>query len=49
VGVGAALRLWDLGSSRLSYDESFTAMAGRLPISTLFGYLRDHDSHPPLD
>ena len=24
-------------------------MAGRLPIPTLFGYLRDHDSHPPLD
>lgn len=49
VVAGGALRLWDLGSSRLSYDESFTAMAGRLPLSTLFAYLRDHDSHPPLD
>jgi hypothetical protein len=49
VVAGSVLRLWGLGSSRLSYDESFTAMAGRLPVSTLFGYLRAHDSHPPLD
>lgn len=47
--AAAVLRLWDLGASRLNYDESFTAMAGRLPLSGLFEYLRVHDSHPPLD
>ncbi len=49
VATGAVLRLWDLGASRLNYDESFTAMAGRLPIVQLFGFLRRSDSHPPLD
>jgi hypothetical protein len=49
VAIGAVLRLWGLGANRLGYDESFTAMAGRLPIGSLFGYLRTHDSHPPLD
>jgi hypothetical protein len=47
--VGAAVRLWGLGSSRLNYDESFTAMAGRLPLGDLFRHLRVNDSHPPLD
>ena len=47
--AAAALRLWDLGANRLNYDEAFTAMAGRLPLSGLFEYLRVHDSHPPLD
>ncbi len=47
--VGAAFRLWGLGANRLGYDEAFTAMAGRLPLGSLFGYLRAHDSHPPLD
>jgi hypothetical protein len=49
VGAGAVLRLWDLGAFRLSYDESFTAVAGRLPVGRMFGFLRVHDSHPPLD
>lgn len=49
VVLGAVLRLWGLGASRLNYDESFTAMAGRLPLSNLFAFLRAHDSHPPLD
>ena len=49
VGVGGVLRFWGLGASRLSYDESFTAMAGRLPLGSLFDFLRLHDSHPPLD
>jgi hypothetical protein len=49
VVAGAVLRLWDLGMSKLSYDESFTAMAGRLPTSRLFAFLTAHDSHPPLD
>jgi hypothetical protein len=49
VVVGAGLRLWALGANRLNYDESFTAMAGRLPLGSLFTYLRANDSHPPLD
>ena len=49
VVMGAALRLWGLGANRLNYDESFTAMAGRLPLGSLFSYLRTNDSHPPLD
>ena len=49
VVVGAAVRLWGLGANRLGYDEAFTAMAGRLPLGSLFSYLRADDSHPPLD
>ncbi|MEP6623569.1 MAG: hypothetical protein ABJC79_03945, partial [Acidimicrobiia bacterium] len=49
VVVGAWLRVAGLGSSRLAYDESFTAMAGRLSLGHLFTYLSQHDSHPPLD
>ena len=49
VGGGALLRLWGLGRSRLGYDESFTAMAGRQPLSRMFAFLTAHDSHPPLD
>src|SRR5579863_8601968 len=47
--AGAVLRLWGLGSSPLNFDESFTAMAGRLPLGGMFDFLRAHDSHPPLD
>ena len=49
VVLGASVRLWALGANRLGYDEAFTAMAGRLPLGSLFPYLRAHDSHPPLD
>jgi hypothetical protein len=49
VAVGAAFRLWRLGASRLNYDESFTAMAGRMPLGAMFTHLRLSDSHPPLD
>lgn len=49
VAAGALLRLWHLGDSRLGYDESFTAMAGRRSLGSMFGYLTAHDSHPPLD
>ena len=49
VTVGAVFRLWGLGANRLNYDEAFTAMAGRLPVGSLFPFLRTHDSHPPLD
>lgn len=49
VAVGAGFRLWRLGSSRLNYDEAFTAMAGRLPFGAMVKHLRLGDSHPPLD
>ncbi len=49
VGVGLVVRLWELGRNRFGYDESFTAMAGRMPFGSLFAYLRARDSHPPLD
>ncbi len=49
VALGAVFRLWNLGQSKLNYDESFTAMAGRLPVGRLFAFLTAHDSHPPLD
>lgn len=49
VGIAAVLRLWGLGAWHLNYDESFTAMAGRLPLDRLFTYLAHNDSHPPLD
>jgi hypothetical protein len=49
VALGAVVRFWGLGANRLGYDESFTAMAGRLPLGSLFSYLRANDSHPPLD
>ena len=47
--LGAVLRLWHLGTSSLGFDESFTGMVGRLPLGSIFGFLRAHDSHPPLD
>ena len=49
VALGVVLRAWRLGFNGLSYDESFTAMAARLPIDHLFHFLRTQDSHPPLD
>ncbi len=49
VVLGAIARLWDLGGTRLGYDEAFTAMAGRMPLGSMFAYLRTNDSHPPLD
>jgi hypothetical protein len=49
VVVGAGFRFWGLGAHRLGFDDAFTTMASRLAPSRLFGYLRLHDSHPPLD
>lgn len=49
VALGGGLRFVGLGASRLNYDESFTVMAGRLPLGRLFDFLRTNDSHPPLD
>jgi hypothetical protein len=47
--VGILLRAWRLGFNGLTYDESFTAMAARLPLDRMFDYLRTQDTHPPLD
>jgi hypothetical protein len=49
VAIGVALRAWRLGFNGLSYDESFTAMAARLPLDRLLDHLRNQDTHPPLD
>ncbi len=49
VVVGAVIRFWHLGSTALNFDESFTAMTGRLPLGSIFGFLRNNDSHPPFD
>jgi len=49
VVIGAVARLWKLGAAPLNFDESYTAMVGRLPLGEVFGFLRAHDSHPPLD
>jgi hypothetical protein len=49
VAVGIALRGWRLGFNGLTYDESFTAMAARLPVGRLVELLRTQDTHPPLD
>lgn len=49
VAIGVALRVWRLGFNGLSYDESFTAMAARLPLDQLLDHLRNQDTHPPLD
>jgi uncharacterized membrane protein len=47
--VGAIARLWRLGATSLNFDESYSGMAGRLPLGSLLEFLRNHDSHPPLD
>jgi hypothetical protein len=49
VALGIVLRCWDLGRNGLTFDESFTAAAGRRSVESLFTYLRHNDSHPPLD
>jgi uncharacterized membrane protein len=49
VVVGAIARFWGVGAASLDFDESYSAMVGRLPFGSVFGFLRNHDSHPPLD
>lgn len=46
--AGVVLRWWGLGSTRPSFDESFTAVYASHP-GALFTALRLHDAHPPLD
>ena len=47
--VGVLLRVWGIGSTRLSFDETFTATVARLPVGAMWAYLRHADAHPPLD
>jgi uncharacterized membrane protein len=49
VVVGGFVRVWHLGVTILSFDESFTAMIGRRGVGSAVDYLRHFDSHPPLD
>ncbi|MDQ1430355.1 MAG: mannosyltransferase, partial [Actinomycetota bacterium] len=49
VAIGAALRLLWSTTFGLSFDETFTAMAGRRSLGNLFDFLSHQDSHPPLD
>ena len=46
---GVLLRVWRAGVNGLTFDETFTAMAGRRSITDLLAFLRSADSHPPLD
>lgn len=38
-----------MGGQDLTFDEAFTASAARKPVGELFTFLRDSDTHPPLD
>jgi hypothetical protein len=49
VVLGVALRVVWIARNGPSFDESFTAMAGRRSVGGLFDFLRTSDSHPPLD
>ncbi len=49
VAVGVLLRVWRAGVNGLTFDETFTAMAGRRSVGDLLAFLRSADSHPPLD
>ena len=40
---------WNLGGHTLNFDETFTATAARRSLGSLVDFLRQHDSHPPLD
>ena len=46
--VGAVLRLWDLGATPLSIDETYTALAGRLGAVDLVRHIDATDPHGPL-
>jgi uncharacterized membrane protein len=49
VVAGAVLRVWWALSCGLTFDETFTAMAGRRSLTAMLDYLATTDSHPPLD
>jgi hypothetical protein len=47
--VGVGVRWIALGASLPTFDETFTGVAARLPVTELPEFLRTGDSHPPLD
>lgn len=49
MAVGIVLRVWGLGGQDLTFDETFTASAARKPLGELPDFLRESDTHPPLD
>lgn len=49
MALGIVLRVWGVGGQDLTFDEAFTASAARKPVGELFTFLRDSDTHPPLD
>jgi hypothetical protein len=49
VALGAVLRIVWAFAYPFSFDESFSAMAGRRGITAIPGFLRATDVHPPLD
>jgi hypothetical protein len=49
VVLGVVLRVVWIARNGPSFDESFTAMAGRRSLGGVFDFLRASDSHPPLD
>ena len=48
VGVGTALRFWQLGQADLSIDEAYTALAARRSMADLIPHIDATDPHPPL-
>ncbi len=46
--VGAALRLYEIGSKGLWLDESFSVWLGRQPLFEMLAWLLRVDQHPPL-
>lgn len=49
VAVGVVLRVWGIGGQDLTFDEAFTGAAARRSAPDLFRFLRENDTHPPLD
>lgn len=46
--VGSMLRLWDLGTTTLSIDETYSALAARMPWHEIVGHIDATDPHGPL-
>ncbi len=46
--IGAALRLWQLGSASLWYDEVLTEMRAQAPMSRFFTLILDSGNQTPL-
>ncbi len=48
VVIGAALRLWDLGRTAPSIDETYSVLAARMPVGELLQRIDSTDPHGPL-